>query len=119
MEIIRDGNGEILAIELTRVEMRELLAFEATCACLIARDSRSFLEDLMRGYGISEEDMRPFLDKQRFSREDVWRLQIFKRSSQGDYRAVHILGDLRRLEARLGEGVLQTYVDRRKILPTA
>ncbi len=119
MEIVRDSNGELLAIELTCVELRELLAFEATLRCLASRDQLSFLEDARGYYGISEEDMRPFFENERLTREDLWRLQILKRSVQGRYGAVHVIGDLRRLESRLGEGALETYVDRSRILPFA
>jgi hypothetical protein len=102
---------------LTTDEMRELLAFEATSVCLSARGARGFLHEIGKHYEIPEGDMRPYFHKRSFSREDVWRLQILKRSAQGRYRAVHIIGDLRRLESELGEGALETYVDRKRILP--
>ena len=117
MEVIRDGDGEVVSIELTRDEMRELLAYEATCACLLRNAPRDFLEDVRRHYDIPEEDMAPYFRKAGFERDDVWRLQILKRSAEGRYGAVHVIGDLRRLEAQLGAGALETYVNRRKILP--
>ncbi len=119
MRVVRDSAGDILAIELTCVELKELLAFEATWSCLASRDRIGFLEETRRHYAISEADMRPFFEKARLAREDVWRLQILKRSAGGCYGAVHVIGDLRRLEARLGAGALETYVDRNRILPFA
>lgn len=119
MKIVRDSNAELLAIELTCVELRELLAFEATLRCLNSRDQLAFLEDVRCHYDISEEDMRPFFEKPRLAREDVWRLQILKRSVQGHYGAVHVIGDLRRLESQVGEDALGTYIDRNRILPFA
>jgi hypothetical protein len=119
MEVVRDDDGELAAIELTPVEMKELLAFEATCTCLLGRDSGPFLEDVRRHYDIPEGDMRPYFEKKSFERDDVWRLQILKRSAEGRYDAVHAIGDLRRLEARLGEGVLEACVERRRTRPLA
>ncbi|MHC4915983.1 MAG: hypothetical protein ACYTGB_10895 [Planctomycetota bacterium] len=117
MEVVRDGDGGVVSIELTRDEMRELLAYEATCACLLHGDARDFLEDIRRHYDIPEGDMAAYFRKERFGRDDVWRLQILKRSVEGRYEAVHVIGDLRRLESQLGAGALETYVNRRKILP--
>lgn len=118
MNIIRDGSGQLISIELTTEEMRELLAFEATCFCLSGGEALPFLQDVRKHYEIPEDDMRPYMEARDFSRDDIWRLQILKRTAEARYRAVHIVGDLRRLEAELGVGVLQTYVDRNRILPT-
>ncbi len=118
MNIVRGSCGELACIELTADEMRELLAFEATCFCLFEGAFRSFLEDIRKHYDIPEGDMLPYFQKQTFSRDDVWRLQILKRSAEARYQAVHTIGDLRRLESELGVGALQTYVDRNRILPT-
>jgi hypothetical protein len=119
LRIIRGSCGELLSIALTADELRELLAFEATSLCLFEGNIRAFLEDVRKHYDIPEADMRPYFEKTSFSRDDVWRLQILKRSAQARYRAVHLIGDLRRLESKLGIGALETYVDRNRILPTA
>ncbi len=119
MRIIRGTCGELASIELTADEMRELLAFEASCVCLFEGNTRAFLEDVCKHYGVPAEDMRPYFEQSCLARDDVWRLQILKRSAQAQYRAVHIIGDLRKLEFELGIGVLETYVDRNRILPSA
>jgi hypothetical protein len=117
VKVIRDACGGLLSIELTAEEMKELLAFEATLLCLLGGESRPFLEDVRRHYEIPEADMLPYFRQEEFTRDDVWRLQILKRSAEGRYRAVQAIGDLRRLESELGVGALQTYVDRSRILP--
>jgi hypothetical protein len=115
LRIIRDQDGDLSAIELDSIEMRELLAFEATCACLVLRSRRSFLEATMQAYRIPIGQMLPLLEKEMPSREDVWKLQVMKRQATGSDAALEAIGRLRRLEAELGRDVLETYVDRRKI----
>lgn len=97
--------------------MRELLAFEATCACVIPRTRRAFLEATMRNYRIPAENMLPLIEKKVLSREGAWRLQVFKRTAVGNESALEAIGRLRRLEAELGRDVLRLYVDRRRIAP--
>ncbi len=117
MKAIRDTDGSLISIELDRIEMRELLAFEATCACLIPKSRRAFLEATMRNYKIPPERMLPLIERVVFSREDVWKLQVLKRDVSGDSQALGAIAKLRRMEAELGRDVLQTYVDRRRITP--
>jgi hypothetical protein len=117
LKLIRDDDGKLASIELSRAEMRELLAFEATCACLIPRSRRAFLEATMRNYQIPTGEIVPLLEKKVFSREDVWKLQVIKRRAAGDEAALEAIGRLRQLEAQLGRDVLQIYVDRRRITP--
>jgi hypothetical protein len=117
VKIVRDENGKLASIELDGEEMRQLLAFEATCACVIPKSRRSFLEATMRNYRIPAEQMLPLIEKKVLSREDVWHLQVVKRTAAEDAGALEAIGRLRRLEAELGRDVLGTYVDRRKIAP--
>ncbi len=117
MHIVRDEGGKFTSIELTGDEMRELLAFEATCACVIPKTRRAFLEATVRNYRIPAEKAMPLVEKKVLSREDVWRLQVMKRTASGDEPALEAIGRLRRLEAELGRDVLQLYVDRRRIAP--
>jgi hypothetical protein len=117
MDVLRDAGGEVRSIKLTDAEMRELLSYEATYTCLMDSDNRRFLSDIRKHYDIPEGDMRPYVETDNFTRDDVWRLQILKRSAQANYEAVHIIGDLRRLESELGVGALQTYVDRNRLSP--
>jgi hypothetical protein len=114
---IRDSDDKLVSIELERIEMKELLAFEATCACLIPKSRRAFLEATMRNYNIAPEKMMPLIEKGVLSREDVWKLQVLKRNASDDSEALGAIARLRRMEAELGRDVLQTYVDRRKITP--
>lgn len=109
--------GRLLSIELTREEMRELLAFEATLACVRPSLRPAFLEALARNYGIPAGDLAPFLKKRMLNREDVWQLQVLKRTAERNRRAVEIVSDLRRLEAELGEDVLEVYVARTRLAP--
>lgn len=115
MKVIRDEDGKLASIELDRVEMRELLAFEATCACLVPRSRRAFLEATLLRYKIPAEQMLPLVEKRLLSREDVWRLQVMKRTAAGETPALEAIARLKRLESELGRDVLQMYVDRRKI----
>jgi hypothetical protein len=115
LKIVHDDDGRLVSIELARVEMRELLAFEATCACLIPRSRRAFLEATMRNYRIPEEQMAPLLQSRIISRAEVWELQIMKRAASGDAPALEAIAALRKLEAELGRDVLQIYVDRNRI----
>jgi hypothetical protein len=115
LKVIRDEDGKLASIELDRAEMRELLAFEATCACMVPRSRRAFLEATMKQYAIPAEQMLPLIEKGVLSREDVWRLQVIKRTAAGEDRALEAIARLKRLEAELGRDVLHMYVDRRRI----
>lgn len=117
MRVIRDPDGILASIELERLEMKELLAFEATCACLISRSRRAFLEATMGNYRISQEKMLPLIEKGLLSRDDVWKLQVMKREAERDREALAAISRLRRVEAEMGREVLQAYVDRNRIAP--
>ena len=68
MHIVRDEGGKFTSIELTGDEMRELLAFEATCACVIPKTRRAFLEATVRNYRIPAEKAMPLVEKKVLSR---------------------------------------------------
>jgi hypothetical protein len=103
----------IKATALTPDGMRELLAFEATRACLSPRPRRAFLEATMRNYRIPAGPMMGLLGKESFSRDDIWELQALKRQAQGNARALAAIAELRRLEADLGRGLLQACLGAR------
>ncbi len=115
MRIITDDDGRLSSIELDRIEMRELLAFEATCACLVLKSRRAFLEAAMSTYCIPDDEMEPLLARRMLSRTDVWELQTMKRRATADERALEAIARLRKLETELGRDVLQAYVDRKRI----
>jgi hypothetical protein len=115
LKVIRDEDGRLASIELDRTEMRELLAFEATCACLVPRSRRAFLEATMKQYAVPTDQMLPLIEKRVLSREDVWRLQVMKRTAAKETQALEAIARLKQLESELGRDVLQMYVDRRKI----
>jgi hypothetical protein len=115
VKIVNDEDGRLASIELDRVEMRELLAFEATCACLVPRTRHAFLEATMREYRIPAETMLPLLAKKVLAREDVWTLQTLKREATGDQAALAAIGKLRHTETALGRDVLHLYVDRKRV----
>jgi hypothetical protein len=101
--------ARVREVALSREGMRELLAMEATRSCLTPRPRRAFLEATMRNYRIPPEEMMPLLDRPRLTREDVWQLQILKRSAQGRSDSLVAIARLRELEAELGRGLLQAF----------
>ena len=108
----------ISSVALSRRGMRELLAMEATCACLLPRPRRAFLVATMRNYRIPPELMSDLLEKPFFTRADVWELQALKRSAQGKTEALEAIRLLRELEAELGRGLLQACAQARAPLLT-
>jgi serine/threonine protein kinase len=111
-------SDSVRGVILSREGVRELLAMEATCACLRPRPRRAFLEATMRNYRISREKMLPLLEKPFFTRRDVWDLQALKRSAEGKDGAVTVISKLRRLETELGCGLLQACAESRRQLET-
>ncbi len=71
----------------------------------------------MRNYQIPPAKMLPLIEKDVLSREDVWKLQVIKRTAAGDEGALAAIARLRQVEAELGRDVLQAYVDRSRISP--
>jgi hypothetical protein len=99
-------HGDLVLVALTGEELCELLAFETNCAQLVPCKSQVLLEDIMRRDGIPGEEMRRYLEAPELSRDDVWDLQILKRRRSDNHRAVRVLEDLRKAEARHGVRLL-------------
>ena len=113
-----EADRDLPAIDLTPEETRELLALEVNCAQLVPEKDEELLESIMQEYRLTREEMAPFLQKSQLSRNDIWELQLLKRRSQQNYRAVQVLVKLRGLETRIGAELLRTFVDRSKLLAT-
>ena len=107
-----DGIEEIRRAGLGRQGLREVLAHEAACACLVPRPRRSFLEATMRNYRIPLRRMLPLLEKETFTREDVWELQMLKRAAEGDRQALELIARLRRLEPVVSAAQLRARLGR-------
>lgn len=107
---VAGGEDPAATVKLSREELRELLACEATCACLVPQGNRRMLEATMRTYGIPIQHMRPLLEKRPLTRDDVWFLQAQKRTAQGNRRALGIIHKLRRMEAQFKTDLLRAYL---------
>ncbi len=107
-----DGIEEIRRAGLGRQGLREVLAHEAACACLVPRPRRPFLEATMRNYRIPLRRMLPLLEKETFTREDVWELQMLKRAAEGDRQALELIARLRRLEPVVSAAQLRARLGR-------
>ncbi len=99
-------HGDLVLVALTGEELCELLAFETNCAQLVPGGSQVLLEDIMQRYRIPGTEMRRYLEAAELSRDDVWDLQILKRRSSGNCRAVRVIEELRMAEARHGVRLL-------------
>jgi hypothetical protein len=99
------------AVELSRDEYRELLAFEINCAQLVPAKDDGLLAATVRQYGLSAESVA-FLAKPQLTREDVWDLQVLKRRSQKNGTALEAIAKLRAMECALGSSLLRSLMER-------
>lgn len=108
-------DGELLSIDLSREELYELLAFETNCAQLVPEKDQGLLEATMQQYGLTNEQMAPYLEQPHLTRQDVWSLQLLKRRSQNNHSAVMAINKLQALEQKLGSTLLRSLVDRSRL----
>ena len=108
-------DGQLVSIDLSREELYELLAFEANCAQLVPEKDQELLEAIRRQYRLSREELAPFLDKPRLTRDDVWGLQALKRRSQGNASAAEAVRQLQALEVKLGATLLRSLIERSRL----